>query len=170
MPLSDFIPSWLMNMFLEISPYIIFIIILLYTFRILIKRKNYGVKIIEIKEAPLEISNLLRDGVKRQILRSLEKERKYVSIVSKEIGENAPRTRYHLKQLEKAGLVKSFKLAREAYFFLTKKGKWSVDAINYYYPTTNLQFIKSRLNKALGIFRIKRVISKKKAEIQSEIG
>ncbi len=142
-------------------PYLISFLAITILYKILTKRKDYGEKIIELKEAPLNISNLLKDVVKRRIIRCLSKERKYVSAISREINENAPRTRYHLKQLEKGGLVTSFQLAREVYFTLTKKGKWCVEAINYYYPTTNFQWILSRLNKALGMFKIKRFIEKR---------
>ncbi|MBI2005142.1 MAG: winged helix-turn-helix transcriptional regulator [Candidatus Aenigmarchaeota archaeon] len=152
------------SLFTKIIYFILTIFLVLAFYRSLTRTKTYGKKIIEIKEASLEVSNLLKDHTKRQILRSLSKERKYVSAISKEIGENAPRTRYHLNQLEKSRLVASFKLAREVYFALTKKGKWALDAINYYYPTTNLQWIMSRLNKTMEIFRIRRFIEKKKEE------
>ena len=167
MPFHSIIPSVIVDFLLLIFPYLLIAGTVLYVIKILTKRKDYGQKIIEIKEAPLEFSNLLKDSKKRQILRSLQKEKKYVSAISKEINDNAPRTRYHLAQLEKAGLVKSFKLAREAYFFVTKKGKWGLDAINYYYPETNWQLIVSRLNKLLGIFEIKKLIQKR--EKQSEV-
>jgi len=130
----------------------------------LVKKKNYSKKIVEMKQAPLDISNLLKDGVKRHIIRTLRKERKYVSAISKEIGENAPRTTYHLKQLERYGLVKSFKLTRESYFSLTKKGYWCLNVIDFYYPKTNLRFIISRLKKFLGTFKIKRFGFKEKTE------
>ena len=104
----------------------------------------------------MDISNLLKDVVKRNIIRTLRRERKYVSAISKEIGQNAPRTTYHLKQLEKYGLVKSFKLTRESYFSLTKKGVWCLDVIDYYYPKTNLQFLITRINKLSGGLKIKR--------------
>lgn len=150
------------NMLMKLLYYLIVLIFILIIYRSLTKKKSYGEKTPEIREAPLEMSNLLRDPMKRNILRALHKERKYVSIISKEIGENAPRTRYHLAQLEKLKLVASFKLAREVYFTLSKKGEWSLKAINYYYPTTNLQMILSRLNKAMGIFQIKKFIEKKR--------
>jgi predicted transcriptional regulator len=101
----------------------------------------------------------MRDSVKRNIIRALSKEKKYMTAISKEINENAPRLRYHLKQLEKSHLLKSFKLAREAYFSLTKEGQWCLDAINYYYPRTNLQFISSRLKRFIGISRMKKLIT-----------
>jgi hypothetical protein len=63
--------------------------------------------------------------------------------------------------LEKAHLLKSFKLAREAYFSLTKEGQWCLDAINYYYPRTNLQLILSRLKRAIGISKMKKLITRK---------
>jgi len=159
------IPSNIIDLVYLILPYIILIVLIWWSLRVLFKKKIYERKIIEIKEAPLNISNLLKDNVKRQILRTLRRERKYVSAISKEIGENAPRTRYHLQQLEKAGLVKFFKLTREAYFSLTKKGRWTLNAINYYYPTTNLNFILGRLNKFLGFFKIRKLIYSQETEV-----
>lgn len=150
------IPEALLSFISLITPYVLYTILVLITIRYLVKKKNYSGIINEMKEAPLGISNLLKDGVKRRIIKTLRKQRKYVSAISKEINENAPRTRYHLKQLEKAGLVKSFKLAREAYFSLTKKGNWCLSVINYYYPPTNLHLLVSRVKKILGVFRIKR--------------
>jgi len=162
MSFHSFIPAVVTDFLLFSLPYLIMLLVILQILKSLTKKKDYGQKTIEIKEAPLEITNLLKDGKKRQILRALEKEKKYMSAISKEINDNAPRTRYHLKQLEKSGLVKSFKLAREAYFFVTEKGKWAVDAINYYYPRTNWQLLISRVKKLLGIFEIKRLIPRKK--------
>ena len=156
------VPGFILEVLYSALPYLVLVILGLYFLKSLTKKKHYGQRIIEIKEAPLEISNLLKDGKKRQILRSLQKEKKYVSAISNEINDNAPRTRYHLKQLEKAGLVKSFKLAREAYFFVTKKGEWAIDAIDYYYPETNSQFIAGRIKKILGLFEIKRLMPRKK--------
>ena len=168
MPFHSTIPNEVLDIANFSLPYLLSFVIGLYILKFLTKQKKYGEKIIEIKEAPLEISNLLKDSKKRQILRSLQKEKKYVSAISNEINDNAPRIRYHLKQLEKAGLVKSFKLAREAYFFVTKKGVWGVDAINYYYPETNWQLIVSRLKKILGIFEIKRLMTRKE-DIQGNL-
>ncbi|MBI4010372.1 MAG: winged helix-turn-helix transcriptional regulator [Candidatus Aenigmarchaeota archaeon] len=164
MPFHSSIPAEVIVILNFSLPYLIVLFLAFYFLKLFTKRRNYGQKIIEIKEAPLEISNLLKDSKKRKILRSLEKEKKYVSAISNEINDNAPRTRYHLKQLEKAGLVKSFKLAREAYFFVTKKGKWAVDAINYYYPETNLELIVSRIKKIFGIFEIRRLMPRKKEQ------
>lgn len=145
-----------------LTPLLIFIII-----KILMKRRNYSGKISEMKEAPLDISNLLKDHVKRKIIRTLRKERKYVSAISREIHEDAPRTRYHLKQLEKSGLIKSFKLARESYFSLTKKGLWCLNTLEYYYPTTNLQFIKTRFRKYFGTSKLRKLYSKEKDNHQN---
>ena len=160
------IPETLLSFISVITPYILYLLLALIAIRYLVKKKNYAGVVIEMKEAPIGISNLLKDGVKRQIIGTLRKQRKYVSAISKEINENAPRTRYHLKQLEKAGLVKSFKLAREAYFSLTKKGQWCLNVANYYYPPTNLHLLVSRLKKISGVFRIKRVSFK---ELENKI-
>jgi len=146
------VPESIISFITFIFPYFLIVIILFAVIRFLTKKKDYFGKAIEIKEAPLNISNLLRDHVKRQIIRTLKKQRKYLSSISKEINENAPRTRYHLKQIEKASLVKSFKLARETYFSLTKKGQWCLGAMNFYYPSTNIQLLISRLKKFLGVF------------------
>ena len=168
MPFWDTLLSEIMKFILSIFWYLIALVIVVISIRLLIKRKTYERKIVEIKEGPLEVSNLLRDVVKRQIIRSLSKEKKYVSAISKEINENAPITRYHLKQLEKANLVKSFKLAREAYFSLTDKGRWSLEAINYYYPTTNIQLLFTRFKKILGVFRISKLMFRKKQKTSSQ--
>jgi len=151
----------IVNIFLDFLPYILFLVILLIIYKILTKKRNYSEKMVEIKEAPIGINNLLRDSVKRKIIKALSKEKKYMSAIAKEINENAPLLRYHLKQLEKAHLLKSYKLAREAYFSLTKEGQWCLNAINYYYPKTNLQFISSRVKSAIGISRMKKLVMRK---------
>ncbi|MBI1978531.1 MAG: winged helix-turn-helix transcriptional regulator [Candidatus Aenigmarchaeota archaeon] len=158
------IATELLELAIKLAFYILAVVLILAFYRSLTKKKDYGQMIHEIKEAPLEISNLLKDVTKRRILRTLHKERKYVSAISKEIGENAPRTRYHLNQLEKSRLVASFKLAREVYYTLTKRGEWSLNAMNYYYPITTLQWILTRLNKSMGAFRLRRFSEKKKVE------
>ena len=145
---------------------VVLVILIIFVLR---KKRNYSKKTIDMKHAPLDISNLLKDGVKRQILRTLKTEKKYVSAIAKEIYENAPRTTYHLKQLEKRGLVKSFKLARENYFFLTKKGLWCIDVIDYYYPKTNIQFLINKFKKLLGKFKIKRFVFKETPKINNSI-
>lgn len=162
MPFHNTLPTVVVDFLFFSLPYLVLAFFALYILKSLTTKKNYGQRIIEIKEAPLEISNLLKDNKKRQMLRSLKEEKKYVSAISNEINDNAPRTRYHLKQLEKTGLVKSFKLAREAYFFVTKKGEWAVDAIDFYYPETNWQLILSRVKRILGVFEIKRLMPRKK--------
>ena len=151
----------IVNITLEFLPYIVFLVILLLIYKILTKKRNYSEKMVEIKEAPIGINNLLRDSVKRKIIKALRKEKKYMSAIAKEINENAPLLRYHLKQLEKTHLLKSYKLAREAYFSLTKEGQWCLDAINYYYPNTNLQFISSRVKSAIGISKMKKLVMRK---------
>jgi len=155
-----------------LMPFIIVIlsvVLLILIISIFRKKRDYSKKIIEMKHAPLDISNLLKDGVKRQIMRTLKHEKKYVSAIAKEIFENAPRTTYHLKQLEKHGLVKSFRLARENYFFLTKKGLWCIDVIDYYYPKTNIQFLINKFKKLLGKFKIKRFVFKEKPKTNNSI-
>jgi len=149
------------NIVLEFLPYIIIFVVLLIFYKILKKKRNYSEKMIEIKEAPIGINNIMRDSVKRKIIRALSKQKKYMTAISREINENAPLLRYHLKQLEKAHLLKSFKLARQAYFSLTKEVQWCLDAINYYYPITNFQFVFSRLNKFIGISKMKKLITPK---------
>jgi DNA-binding transcriptional ArsR family regulator len=151
----------IVSVVLDFLPYILFFVILLVIYKTLTKKRNYFEKMVEIKEAPLEINNIMRDPVKRKIIKALSKEKKYMSAIAKEINENAPLLRYHLKQLEKAHLLKSFKLAREAYFSLTKEGQWCLDAINYYYPRTNIQLILSRLKRAIGISKMKKLITQK---------
>ena len=146
---------------LDFLPYILILAVLLIFYKTITKKRNYFNKMVEIKEAPININNLMRDSVKRNIIRALKKEKKYMTAISKEINENAPRLRYHLKQLERAHLLKLFKLAREAYFSLTKEGQWCLDAINFYYPTTNLQFISSRLKRGFGISKIKKLSTRK---------
>jgi predicted transcriptional regulator len=146
---------------LDFLPYVLILVIILIFYKVITKKRNYSKKTVEIKEAPLEINNLMRDSVKRNVIRALSKEKKYMTAISKEINENAPRLRYHLKQLEKANLLKSFKLAREAYFSLTKEGQWCLEAINYYYPRTNLQFISSRLKRFIGIYKMKKLSTRK---------
>jgi DNA-binding transcriptional ArsR family regulator len=151
----------IVSIVLDFLPYILFFVILLVIYKTLTKKRNYFEKMVEIKEAPLEINNMMRDPVKRKIIKALSKEKKYMSAIAKEINENAPLLRYHLKQLEKAHLLKSFKLAREAYFSLTKEGQWCLDAINYYYPRTNIQLILSRLKRVIGISKMKKLITQK---------
>jgi DNA-binding transcriptional ArsR family regulator len=149
------------NIVLDFLPYILFFAILLVIYKVLTKKRNYSEKMVEIKEAPIGINNLMRDSVKRKIIKALSKEKKYMSAIAKEINENAPLLRYHLKQLEKAHLLKSYKLAREAYFSLTKEGQWCLDGINYYYPKTNLKFISTRLKRFIGISKMKKLVMRK---------
>ena len=167
MVFHELLPAGLYDLMVSSIPYIVILVAFVYFIKKMTAQKKYGERIIEIKEAPLELSNLLKDSAKRRMLRSLRKEKKYVSAISKEINDNAPRTRYHLKQLEKSGLVKSFKLAREAYFFVTKKGEWAVAAIDYYYPQTNWQLIYSRIKRMMGFFEIKRLLPRNKGTQES---
>jgi len=151
----------IVNIILNFLPYILILVVLFIVYKILSKKRNYSEKMIEIKEAPIEINNIMKDSVKRNILRALSKQKKYMTAISKEINENAPLLRYHLKQLEKAHLLKSYKLAREAYFSLTNEGQWCLDAINYYYPRTNLQLIFSRLKRFIGISKMEELTAQK---------
>ncbi len=160
------IDAMLISVYLFVTSFNIIILIVFLIFSalavsILLRKINYLQRIIEIQEAPLNISNLLRDPIKRSILRTLKEEKKYVSLISKNIGENAPRTSYHLKQLENAGLLKSFKLTREAYFTLTNKGRWCIDAINFYYPKNTLDRIVIRTKRKLGLMKLNGTIFKK---------
>ncbi|HKZ45236.1 MAG TPA: helix-turn-helix domain-containing protein [archaeon] len=111
---------------------------------ILRRKINYKDRIIEIKEAPIGINNILRDPIKRGILKILKKDKKYLSRIAMELGLNPARARFHLKQLENFRLLSSYKLARESYYSLTKKGKWCLDAVQKYYPETVFNKIKSR--------------------------
>lgn len=155
-----------LNLLLFLLPYLLLIAVPIVAYRILSRKRSYAGRTVEIKEAGVELNNLLKDAVKRNILRALSKERKYMTAISREIGENAPRMRYHLKQLEKAGLVRSFKLAREAYYSLTDKGRWSLGAINYYYPTTNSQLISGRIRRVAGVFKMKKFVPRRGKKTQ----
>lgn len=100
-----------------------------------------AIKYTDIKEAPLHINNALKDKTKRKILRSLEKEKKYLTVIAEEIGESVAKVKYHLAELERLGLVAAMQLSREKFFVLTERGKWCVRAIDYYYPRSSLQRI-----------------------------
>jgi DNA-binding transcriptional ArsR family regulator len=167
------LPEWgplaaALDALLYFLPYILLIAIPIVVYKIFSRKRSYEGRMVEIKEAAVELNNLLKDSVKRNILRALRKQKKYMTAISREIGEDAPRMRYHLKQLEKAGLVRSFKLAREAYFSLTDKGRWSLSAINYYYPTSNAQLIWSRMRKVAGLLKMKKFVSRKGRKFQDD--
>ena len=111
----------------------------------LFKSKTFSGKYVDIKEAPLKINNTLKDETKRRIIRSLKKEKKYLTLIAKEIDESVAKTKYHLQELEKVGIIGSMKLTREKFFLLTKKGQLCLDALYLYYPRNNLEKIISSL-------------------------
>jgi len=111
----------------------------------LFKSKNFSGRYVDVKEAPLHINNTLRDETKRRIIKSLKKEKKYLTLIAKEIGESVAKTKYHLQELEKVGITGSMKLTREKFFLLTKKGEWCLNAIYIYYPKNNMEKILSSL-------------------------
>lgn len=99
----------------------------------------------DIKEAPLHINNALKDGTKRRIMRSLKTEKKYLTVIAREVGDSVAKTKYHLAELERLGLVAAMQLTREKFFMLTKKGRWCLKAIDVYYPRNNLEKILYRI-------------------------
>ena len=105
----------------------------------LFKTKNFSRRYVDVKEAPLHINNTLKDETKRNIIKSLKKEKKYLTLIAKEIGESVAKTKYHLQELEKVGIIGSMKLTREKFFLLTEKGKLSLNAIYIYYPKNNFE-------------------------------
>ncbi len=111
----------------------------------LFKTKNFSGRYVDIKEAPLYINNTLKDETKRKIIRTLKKEKKYLTLIAKEVGESVAKTKYHLQELEKIGIIGSMKLTREKFFLLTKKGRWCLKAVYLYYPKTNLERIINSL-------------------------
>lgn len=111
----------------------------------LFKRKNFSGRYVDVKEAPLHINNALKDETKRNIIKILKKEKKYLTLIAKEIGESVAKTKYHLHELEKIGLIGSMKLTREKFFLLTKKGEWCLNAIRLYYPKNNFEKLISEM-------------------------
>jgi len=111
----------------------------------LFKSKNFSGKYVDVKEAPLHINNVLKDDTKRNIIKSLKKEKKYLTLIAREIGDSVAKTKYHLHELEKVGLIGSMKLTREKFFLLTKKGEWCLNAIRIYYPKNNLEKLISEM-------------------------
>ena len=105
----------------------------------LFKSKRFSGRYVDVKEAPLYVNNTLKDKTKRDIIRSLRKEKKYLTLVAREIGESVAKTKYHLQELEKVGIIGSMKLTREKFFLLTEKGKWCLKAIYLYYPKHNFE-------------------------------
>jgi DNA-binding transcriptional ArsR family regulator len=116
-----------------------------YFFIYLLKKKNFLGKYVDVKEAPLNINNTLKDEDKRLIIRSLRHEKKYLTLIAREVGESVAKTTYHLKELENMGIIGSMKLSREKFFLLTKKGQWCLDAIHIYYPKNNLEKLTSTI-------------------------
>lgn len=126
----------------NILAFLIFLLILVSIILLLSRKIKYQNRVVEIKEAPIGINNLLKDSIKRSILKALKREKKYLSRVAMEIGMNPARARFHLKQLESFGLLTSYKLTRESYYSLTDKGKWCIRALEKYYPETTFRKIR----------------------------
>lgn len=114
-------------------------------FAFLFKSKQFSRRYVDVKEAPLHINNTLKDETKKQIMRSLKREKKYLTLIAKEIGESVAKTKYHLQELEKVGIIGSMKLTREKFFLLTTKGEWCLKAIYIYYPKNNFEKIINSL-------------------------
>jgi hypothetical protein len=115
------------------------VIVIISLFTYLFRSKKFSGRYVDVKEAPLYINNTLKDKTKREIIRSLKKEKKYLTLIAKEIGESVAKTKYHLQELEKRGIIGSMKLTREKFFLLTKKGNWCLSAIYLYYPKNNFE-------------------------------
>ena len=126
---------------LIVTDLIVIISIIAYLF----KSKKFSGRYVDVKEAPLYINNTLKDKTKRDIIKSLKKEKKYLTLIAKEIGESVAKTKYHLQELEKIGVIGSMKLTREKFFLLTGKGKWCLKAIYIYYPKNNFEKIINSL-------------------------
>ena len=114
-------------------------------FAFLFRSKRFSRRYVDVKEAPLNINNTLKDETKRLIIRSLKKEKKYLTLIAKEIDESVAKTKYHLQELEKVGIIGSMKLTREKFFLLTPKGDWCLKAIYMYYPRNNIEKIINSL-------------------------
>jgi hypothetical protein len=121
------------------------LIAIAYLFTYLFKSKQFSGRYVDVKEAPLHINNTLKDETKRLIIRSLKREKKYLTLIAKEIGESVAKTKYHLQELENVGIIGSMKLTREKFFLLTKKGEWCLNAVYIYYPKNNLEKILNSL-------------------------
>jgi predicted transcriptional regulator len=109
------------------------------TLLFLFKSKNFSHKYVDIKEAPLHINNALKDKTKRDIIRSLQREKKYLTLIAKEAQNSVAKTKYHLHELEKLGIIASMKLTREKFFLLTDRGRMCLRAISFYYPKNNFE-------------------------------
>jgi len=117
------------------------VILIIALFAYLFKSKKFSGRYVDVKEAPLYINNTLKDKTKRDIIKSLKREKKYLTLIATEIGESVAKTKYHLQELEKKGIIGSMKLTREKFFLLTEKGKWCLKAIYIYYPKHNFEKI-----------------------------
>jgi len=120
---------------------IVTILILVYLF----KPKNFYRKYVDIKEVPLNVDNALKDVIKRQIMKTLKREKKYLTAIAKEVDHSVAKTKYHLHELEKLGLIASLKLTREKFFLLTERGKVCLNAIYIYYPKNNFEKIVNKM-------------------------
>ncbi|NIO45129.1 MAG: hypothetical protein GTN36_06300 [Candidatus Aenigmarchaeota archaeon] len=131
----------LMLLGLVVIDVVVIVSVIAYLFR----SKNFSGRYVDVKEAPLYINNTLKDATKRSIIRSLKKEKKYLTLIAKEVGESVAKTKYHLQELEKIGIIGSMKLTREKFFLLTKKGSWCLKAIYLYYPKNNFEKMKNSI-------------------------
>jgi hypothetical protein len=121
------------------------IAILLAVLTYFFKTKNFTKKYVDVKEVPLHINNSLKDKTKRDIIRSLHSEKKYLTLIAKETQDSVAKTKYHLNELEKLGIIASMKLTREKFFLLTDRGKLCLRAIYEYYPKNNFEKIMNRI-------------------------
>jgi predicted transcriptional regulator len=126
---------------LAVAGTIIGMSVVIYLFR----TKDFSTKYVDIKEAPLHLNNALKDETKRDIIISLRKEKKYLTLIAKETNDSVAKTKYHLHELEKLGIIASMKLTREKFFLLTERGKMCLTAIRLYYPKNNFEKIMNRL-------------------------
>ncbi len=119
---------------------------------------------VDIKEAPLEINNALKDESKRKIIRSLRSEKKYLTVIARETNNSVAKIKYHLKELQRLGIVNSMVLTREKFFVLTELGRWCLRAIDFYYPISFWYELKSKFKKQV----IKPFTSKKRNGSKTE--
>lgn len=107
------------------------------------KKNKYS----DIKEAPLIINNVLKDESKRKIIRSLRSEKKYLTIIAKDVDASVAKVKYHLNELNKLEIVNTMTLTREKFFMLTETGRWCLKAIDIYYPENFYASAKIRFSK-----------------------
>ena len=74
----------------------------------------------------------------------MKSEKKYLTLIAKEINESVAKTKYHLQEMEKLGIIASMKLTREKFFLLTDRGLMCLKALYVYYPKNNLEKIMNR--------------------------